>query len=180
MDIPLCFTGPRPQKLGGFDTVEGARMKITIMNMLTSAIRRAVLAGYNTFISGGALGVDQWAMEAIIVLKKDPIYNHIKLVVMRPFPSQHVKWPQESQVHFFRLLKQANEIIDICDDPYAGWKMHMRNRAMVDKSTAVIAVWWGDKAGGTWGCLEYALKEGKRILALNPHEKTYNWLKLPL
>ena len=57
--------------------------------------------GINTFISGGALGVDQWAAEAVVLLREE--HPDIKLIIARPFPSQADKWPWESRMDHARL-----------------------------------------------------------------------------
>ena len=41
--------------------------------------------------------------------------------------------------------------------------MQKRNRYMVDNSDLVLAVWNGEKRGGTWYTIDYALKKGKPV-----------------
>ena len=38
-----------------------------------------------------------------------------------------------------------------------------RNEYMVDKSDLVLAVWNGERAGGTWNTIEYAKSAGKPV-----------------
>jgi uncharacterized phage-like protein YoqJ len=47
--------------------------------------------------------------------------------------------------------------------------MQKRNEYMVDNSDIVIAVWDGSK-GGTYNCVKYAEKLGKKIIVINPKE----------
>jgi len=164
----LCFTGHRPKQLGGYSGVNANRIKTELLLLLTTLVARASTGGYGTFISGGALGTDQIAMEAVLAVRNTVQHSHIKLVVMRPFPNMHAKWPEFSQVWFFKLLKMADEVIDCYEDPYAPYKMFGRNRAMVDKSRSVIAVWDGMEKGGTWNCLQYAMEKGRHIYHINP------------
>jgi len=42
--------------------------------------------------------------------------------------------------------------------------MHERNKYMVDKSDLILAVWNGNKKGGTWDTIKYALKKKKKII----------------
>ena len=42
--------------------------------------------------------------------------------------------------------------------------MQKRNRYMVDKSDIILAIWNGEKSGGTWNTIEYAQKKGKKII----------------
>jgi len=47
---------------------------------------------------------------------------------------------------------------------------------MVDNSDATIAVWDGQPSG-TGNTVEYARKQGKPVLVIDPTEKTERWLK---
>jgi len=151
----LCFTGHRPNKLGGYKTPNSTYL--AVKSLLSQAIDRAIKEGYDTFISGGALGVDQWALE-VLYQKNIPG----KIIIARPFPSQSCKWPEKSQKDFEFLLSMANQVVDVCEDPYASWKMQKRNEWMVDRSELVIAVWDGTD-GGTGNCVKYAQKCGKTV-----------------
>lgn len=162
----VCFTGHRPGSLGGYDIDNKFNYKIILK--LEKVIEQLISDGYDTFISGGALGVDQWTAEIIINLKKK-YYPHIKLIIARPFPSQSSKWPKGSQEYFKWLCSQADEVTDVCQDPYAAWKMQIRNEWMVKKSDLVVAVWNGSN-GGTANCVRYAEKQGKEIIRINPNE----------
>lgn len=62
----VCFTGHRPERLGGyFPNPIQARVK----DSLRKAVQKAVQENIENFISGGALGVDQWAAEIILEMK---------------------------------------------------------------------------------------------------------------
>jgi uncharacterized phage-like protein YoqJ len=53
----------------------------------------------------------------------------------------------------------VNESID-----YPGPKCyHDRNHWMVDNADRVLAYWSGKKSGGTYACVQYAEKQGKRV-----------------
>jgi predicted Rossmann fold nucleotide-binding protein DprA/Smf involved in DNA uptake len=67
-------------------------------------------------------------------------------------------------------------IIETSDEPYAAWKHQTRNEWMVDNSAAIIAVWDG-KPSGTANTVEYAQKQGKPVLVINPAKRTEEWLK---
>ena len=173
----VCFTGHRPNKLGGFESNPIADW---VKQSLKNVIKRAIKKGVHTFISGGAIGVDQWAAEIVIEFRTEQEKhfstwsNTVDLIIAIPFPSQPLKWPQESRRHYEKLLQKADRIIEVCDDPYAAWKMQKRNEWMVDNSDAVIAV-WNRTPGGTANCVSYALENKKPVLVLNPIKKTQKW-----
>lgn len=175
MSKTLCFTGHRPNKLGGYEGPNAKHFQTRLHNHLARIVTRAVEKRFKTFISGGALGVDQIAAEVIIERRLHVVKNNIQLIIARPFPSQHRKWPHSSQAHFLDIITAADKVVDVSDDPYAPWKMQIRNEWMVDRSEVVIAVWDGIEKGGTWNCIVYARKTNKAILFINPKTLETKW-----
>ena len=57
-----CFTGHRPEKL--------TQTEEEVKSWLTDKVREAIRDGYTTFFSGMARGVDLWAAECILSVKK--------------------------------------------------------------------------------------------------------------
>ncbi|AZU61053.1 SLOG family protein [Neobacillus mesonae] len=161
-----CFTGHRPNKLGGYN--ENNPTMLSIKRRLDNAITQAIKAGYTDFVSGMALGVDMIAAEIVLSKKKEN--GNIRLIAAIPFEGQEGKWPKPSQERWQRIVAQSDEIIYVCEPGYAAWKMQKRNMWMVDHSQAVIAVWDGTK-GGTGNCVDYAekAKHMPKIVHINPN-----------
>jgi uncharacterized phage-like protein YoqJ len=161
-----CFTGHR--KINGQyynhqnPTDDWQRLK----TYLTAAITGFAAQGYNRFISGMAIGVDQLAAECVRDVRATmPL---VELVAAVPFPGQPSNWPQASQQHYMDLINLASNVHIISDDPYAPQKMHLRDEWMINNSQFVIAVWDGRQGGGTNYTLNYALQNGKHVFAINP------------
>ncbi len=57
-----CFTGHRPEKL--------TQSEFEVKVWLREQIEQAVAEGYTTFITGMAMGVDIWAGQIVVELKK--------------------------------------------------------------------------------------------------------------
>ena len=65
----VAFTGYRPQKMPfGFD--EQDERCVDFKKRLRDTIESFIWQGYQHFISGGALGMDMYAAEAVLELKK--------------------------------------------------------------------------------------------------------------
>lgn len=109
-----------------------------------------------------ALGVDTLAAEVCLE-------NNIPLVAAIPFKGQENIWPKESREKYYSILEQCEYVEYICDPGYAPWKMNRRNEWMVDHSNKLIAVFDGSK-GGTFNCIQYALKKKKEIVYIDPKE----------
>lgn len=159
LEKTACFTGHRPNALGGYE--DNNPLNYYIKRQLLIYIEHLILSKQvNIFISGGALGVDIWAAEAIIELKKK--YN-IKLLIAKPFPSQSSKWNFSQKQRYNEILKRSDKVITISKDPFSSEKMKKRNCFMVDNSKYLIAVYNGDSKSGTGHCVNYAKKLKKII-----------------
>ena len=164
MPKTICFTGHRKLPKGSEQWVNGQLIK---------AIEKAIKKDYFTYISGGAIGVDQMAAKAVLLARAfDP---RIKLIIARPFPSQDKVWPSHVRGKFKQLLEMADQIVDVCEDPYAVWKMQKRNEWMVDNSNATVAVWKGGN-GGTFNCIKYAESKRSYILRIDPLKREVYWM----
>ena len=181
--MDICFTGHRPNKLGGYDWRSPKnkeimnRIRKTVTDLINSSDDREF-----TFFCGGALGVDQMAFEIVRYirdqeLKLNPV--SISLILAMPFEKQDNNWFKQDDKD--RLKKQRREadqvvLVDALTDykydrvpigEYHPAKMQLRNEFMVDNSDVVIAVWDGSK-GGTGNCVKYAEKNGRRIIRIDP------------
>lgn len=167
-----CFTGYRPNRLGGFAGEKAMIIQAGVKKKAIEVIKRAHAKGVGRFISGGALGIDQIVAEAVLEVRNSGYL--VELVMAIPFPSQGCKWPPHAQEKHKWLLERANEVVYCSEDPYAVWKMHKRNAWMVDKSGVVVAFWAGDP-GGTKNCVEYARAKKKDVLIINPYTLHEKW-----
>jgi uncharacterized phage-like protein YoqJ len=162
----VAFTGHRPDKLGGYN--ENNSIANGVKKALLKEIKQLILyENAIEFISGGALGVDTWAAEAVLEARKP--FPHIKLTIAKPFPSQDSKWPEESRIRFKKFCDLADRIVDVNNDPYSALKMQLRNEWMVDHADVVVAIWDGTE-GGTRNCVRYAKRQGKRLIVINPKD----------
>ena len=151
-----CFTGHRPQKL--------TRSERQIKADLEVAIKQAIADGYTTFITGMAYGVDIWAGEIVVRLRKrNPDLHLIAAVPFRGFES---RWSSDWKAAYSKLLEQADLVRYICPG-YNPGAYQRRNEWMVDHSSRVIAVFNGEPSG-TKNTIEYAKKRETSIRILDP------------
>jgi uncharacterized phage-like protein YoqJ len=138
-----------------------ARVKMELRKTVVTLITQ----GFHTFISGMALGVDQWAAEIVLELKVE--YPHIKLIAAVPFEGQETAWFKQAVERWRGLLQQSDEVVYVCEPGYAPWKMQHRNKWMVDHSSIIVAVWDGSE-GGTGNCVRYAETTDCQIIRIQP------------
>lgn len=147
----ICGTGHRPDKLGGYGEQAFSKLFYLASDYLEETRPDKV-------ISGMALGWDQALADAAIDLD-------IPLIAAVPFLGQERMWPKASKDKYNILLERASDIIYVCDQGYAPWKMQVRNEWMVDHCDLVVALWNGTE-GGTCNCLKYADKKKKDVINL--------------
>jgi uncharacterized phage-like protein YoqJ len=154
----VCFTGHRPDKLGGYD--EQNPLAMHVKGKLEKHVLALIEKGFTRFISGGAIGVDTWAAEIVLRLRESN--DSLHLTIARPFPSQAGKWNDVTRARFEAICSKADHVVDVSPDPYEPWKMQKRNEWMVDHSNFVLAV-WDRTPGGTSNCVKYAMKQNKPV-----------------
>ncbi|NMW01910.1 DUF1273 family protein [Bacillus safensis] len=173
----VCFTGHRPQKLGGYDMKNPTMLKLKekLLEVIEILIEENEC---ERFITGGALGADTAAFWCVHIMKKK--YPHIKNIVAVPFENQDKKWSAEQQAWYRKMLDKADEVINVDEiekykdntvpnGEYSVAKLSRRNEYMVDHSKDIVAIYDGSKSG-TSNCLYYAHNRylGHGIWRLSP------------
>ncbi|MGD1413398.1 SLOG family protein [Bacillus stercoris] len=173
----VCFTGHRPNKLGGYDMKNPTMLKLK--DKLLEVIEELIIKEEKSrFITGGALGTDQAACWCVHILKKK--FPHIKNIIATPFKEQDKVWSADQKMWYKRMLDVADEIVNVEeldkykvseDKPgeFSPAKMQKRNEYMIDHSEAIVAVYDGTKSG-TRNCLNYAKRTylGHQLWRLHP------------
>lgn len=143
-----CFTGHRPEKL--------IRSEKEIKDALREEIEQAVQDGLIVFITGMARGVDLWAAEIVLEIRKRN--KSIKLICAVPHEGFETRWGYEWKQLYRYVLEEADLVQTICNGYYAG-VYQVRNEWMVNHSAKVIAVFNGHPSG-TKNTIDYALRQG--------------------
>ena len=104
----IAFTGHRPEKLYGYDLKNDKYIKLNAF--LEKLLEEKIIhEGYDTFISGGALGFDTVVFLSVKNLKKK--YPHIKNILAVPFRNQSNKWSQKD-INIYNYMKSiADEVV---------------------------------------------------------------------
>lgn len=156
-----CCTGHRPKGLP-FEYGKDIKRHKEYLHALEEKIK-LVITGYGvtSFISGMALGADLDFAEIVLYLR-DTEHYPITLECAIPDVNQTLKWNDKDKQRYTALLERADEKHYISGRNAAD-AMLTRNRYMVDKSDLVIAIFNGNKRGGTLYTINYAKKQNKRI-----------------
>jgi len=139
-----AFTGHRPERVRGFEA--------TIINGLRNEILAAIDDGYTTFITGCSRGVDLWAADIILELRRSN--KSLRLICAVPFEGFESKWPVDWIKHYQSIRKQA-DWVEIISPQYFPDVYQKRNIWMVAHSSRLIAVCDG-LPSGTQNTVNYA------------------------
>lgn len=168
----VAFTGHRPQKLKGYDA-DYSDLKTALATEITSLYEK----GARKFITGMALGVDQWAAELLLAMKEEE-YD-IELVAAVPFPGQESRWPKHKQKRYKQILAQCNEVVMVHDtkpkdSKQAGQWLNERNHYMIDNANHLIAIKKSTvTSGGTVNAIKYAERNGVDIHKIDPDKVSF-------
>lgn len=165
-----CFTGHRPSGFP-FDETDRVRTK-KLKSLLQLKVCDALNAGYTTFITGMARGVDTWCALAVLSLKSD--HPGLKLVGVSPFRKETDKLSGSDLWDYNTITAYADKMIYISESYYPQCYFD-RNMYMVDHSSLVIGA-VSDMHSGTGNTIRYAERKGIKtdIISINPFDDILN------
>ena len=132
---------------------------------LIEQITKLADAGVTDFYSGGADGVDCWTSLIVLELrKKNPA---LKLHMILPHEAQADKWSNSAQERYHSILEKADSVEYISREYYDGCMLD-RNHRLVEAAGSLLAVYNGERRGGTAATVRYAQKLGRKIILLDP------------
>lgn len=146
-----CFTGHRREKL--------TRSEVEIRLDLAREILQAIDEGYIVFITGMARGVDQWAAEIVLQLRKKN--KDLKLICAVPYEGVEKRWSFREQWAYRNILSKA-DYIQVIGQEYSPDIFQIRNEWMCNHSSKLIAVYNGHPSG-TRNTINYAIRQGIAI-----------------
>ena len=165
MDHLTCaITGHRPEKFYFKEDSSDCKelkeeMKLTFESLYNS--------GYDQFIVGGARGVDMWASEILLDLRKR--FGHLELYCLLPFKSYTAKWNLEDIERQRNILLQSNGR-KILAESYSPDCYKRRNYEMVDRSQLLLAVCDRDNPNsGSMQTVQYARKKHMETIFIDPY-----------
>ena len=159
-----AFTGHRPQKLPWrFD--ETAPGCVALKETLAAQVAMLIENGYAEFLSGMAPGVDIWAAQIILDLRENN--SALKLHCILPCTAQSAKWSAALRKQYRAILEQADSIIFVNRVDKKNCMLE-RDRFLVSYASLVLAVYNGERRGGTAATVRYARKLGRELIVIDP------------
>lgn len=110
----LWMTGYRAYELNVFGN-QDPKLKV-LKTSLKNTLVQFLDEGMNWLITGGQLGVEQWAIEVALTLK--PLYPEFKIAMMLPFTDFGSKWNEANQGQLAALRQQVDFSDAVSQAPY--------------------------------------------------------------
>lgn len=172
--MTCAFTGHRPEKLPcGDDENHQAclNIKATISRQISRLYEQRAV---KQFISGGALGVDLWAAEAVLSFRQT--HSDVSLLIAVPFRGQADKFPPDKRARYERILKEA-DVVQVLQEPFSKDCFFKRNDYMIDKSEVLVAVYdrSSNVRSGTGYTVNKAIQKGRNIIFIDPKTQAISY-----
>ncbi len=142
----LLVTGYRAHELNIFS------QKHAGIGFIQKALRSKLLAlaeeGLEWVITPGQYGVDLWACEVVIDLKRD--YPQLRLSILTAFSNPEENWKDDRKAYYADLLRQVDYYAAVSKQPYAGpWQFAARDELLLRKTDGILLVYDEDAGEGS-------------------------------
>ncbi|MGZ0052532.1 DUF1273 domain-containing protein [Brevibacillus gelatini] len=140
----LLVSGYKAHELGIFHEKHPGRA--IIKTALKRQLTRFLAEGLEWVIISGQLGVEMWAAETVLELKKE--YPRLKLAVITPFLNQEEKWKEETQDYYRHIVMQADYLNSVYQTPYQGvWQLQEKDKFLLAHSDGLLLVYDEENEG---------------------------------
>lgn len=146
-----AFTGHRNIAHAQYPQIKG-QLKIAIYNSYLQSIRK--------FYCGCAVGFDLLAAEAVLEMKGQ--LHDITLSAVVPYRNQCEWFSSSARQRYHDVLEKADDVMILGEEYHARCFLE-RNDYMVERSSLLIAYFYGNHKGGTFYTCHKAASRGLPI-----------------
>jgi uncharacterized phage-like protein YoqJ len=166
--LSCAIAGHKPQRFK-FKYNEQATLCIAIKTAISEQIKALHSNGVEIFYVGCAAGVETWAAEAALELRRHEDCSGIELFCAIPFPEHAGRFTDRQKERYQSILSQCNHKETICRR-YLPDAYKRASYYMVDRAQYLIAVYDQDKSerGGLGQMVNYAIKKNLSITYIHP------------
>lgn len=140
----VLITGYKATELGIFS------QKHPGIEIIKKAIKKQLVAlmdeGLEWIIVSGQWGVEIWAAEAVLELKKE--YKNLRLAVITPFLEQEEKWNDSKKELYNSILIRADYVNSVTKSKYDGpWQFKEKDKFLLRNSDGMILIYDEENEG---------------------------------
>lgn len=167
--ISCAFTGHRPERLPwGYEEEDSRCLQFKID--LETQMRRLLQSGIRHFITGMALGADQYFAEIVLAMQEEG--EDVTLECAIPCVTQSSGWSLLQKERYANILNRA-QFETLVQHDYSRGCMMRRNRYMVERANTLIAAYDGNPKGGTARTIAYAMERDANLFILTLYGEEY-------
>ncbi|MCD9025010.1 DUF1273 domain-containing protein [Cohnella silvisoli] len=125
-------------------------------------------------ITPGQYGVDLWACEVVIELKKQ--YPDLKLSIIAAYANQEEKWKEDKKNYYHDILKGVDYYGSVSKEPYSGvWQFTARDELLLRKTEGILLLYDEEAGEGSprfikEKALRKNLQEGYRYIGISSED----------
>lgn len=168
----LLITGYRAHELSIYD--EKNKGIPYIRKAITNKLIPLIEEGLEWVITPGQYGVDLWACEAVIALKRN--YPRLKLSILTAYLNPEERWKEEKKTFYQEVLKGVDYYGAVSKQPYIDvWQLRNRDDLLFAKTDGILLVYDEDAGAGSprfykERALKKQDKEGYRYICIGSEE----------
>ena len=134
----LLVTGYRAHELGIYNNKhEGIPY---IRQAIISRLIPLLEEGLEWVITPGQYGVDLWACEAVIELRKQ--YPTLKCSIITAFMNPEEKWKDDKKAYYQEVISKVDFCTSVSKEPYRGpWQFTARDDLLLRKTDGILLVY---------------------------------------
>ncbi|SHK84816.1 SLOG family protein [Desulforamulus aeronauticus] len=166
-ETAATFIGPHITRYhfgGKEDHPDCMQIKKDLRETIVTLYRETAIYQY---LSGVSLGIDIWAAETVLDLKKE--YPALELYCVVPYSGQADKWSSKNQARYAHILHQSTGVIQISADTYIPGCSRALNVFLVEHAHILIAAFGREcrSKSGSIHRINIARENGNRIIFIN-------------
>ena len=168
----IYVTGYRAHELGIFNNKHPGIA--VIKKALYDQLYQLCDAGLEWVVISGQLGVESWAAETVLELKKE--FPNVKYSVITPFLEQEKNWNEQKQTQYMHIINNADFVTSVTKRPYeAPWQFIEKDKFIINNTDGMLLVYDEDNEGSP----KYILKLVEKYMEQNDYEliriNAYDW-----
>lgn len=134
----LLVTGYRAHELGIYNNKhEGIPY---IRQAIISRLIPLLEEGLEWVITPGQYGVDLWACEAVIELRRQ--YPALRCSILTAFSNPEEQWKEDKKAYYQDLISKVDFYASVSKEPYKGpWQFAARDELLFRKTDGILLVY---------------------------------------
>ncbi|WP_127530436.1 DUF1273 domain-containing protein [Paenibacillus kobensis] len=139
----VLVTGYRAHELGIYD--QKHKGIPYIRKAIESRLVPLIEDGLEWIVTPGQYGVDLWACEVAIELKRQ--YPQLKLSILTAYMNPEEKWKEEKQNYYRNIVAQVDYYGIVSKQPYQGvWQLTARDELLLRRTDGIL-LFYDEDAG---------------------------------